>query len=129
MFGQLKELNYLTIITTSKSFTVKWQSSKVKCMDYCRNIVREPQPNMEDRACTAGMDAEGRVGPAILKAFTERQTEGGGPTMWVNLKYRCPLCESGLFVNTGCCTERPEGFQCKPDADTYEDDPNVISIS
>ena len=90
-----------------------------------RNLVREPMPNFEDNDCTAETDAEGRVGPAILRAFTERQTEGGGPSMWVNFKYRCPNCASDLYSETSCCTQIPEGYQCKPDADTYEDDPDV----
>ena len=35
--------------------------------------------------------------------------------MWVNFKQRCPNCNSDLFKDSDCCTQAPEGMQCKPD--------------
>ena len=80
-----------------------------------RNIVKIPQPNFEDDFCTAETMADGSLGPVKYLAFTERQTESGGPVMWSNFRQRCPNCNSNLYKNTGCCTQAPAGMQCKPD--------------
>ena len=61
-----------------------------------------------------------------MRAFTELQTEGGGPVMWVNWKYRCPDCTKKDYKDTACCTEAPEGYTCRPDADTFEEDNDVM---
>ena len=76
-----------------------------------------PQPNFEDNFCTPETLADGSLGAVRLLAFTERQMEGGGPVMWVNEKQRCADCNSVTFKDTDCCTQAPEGMQCKPDKD------------
>ena len=83
-----------------------------------RNIVKMPQPNFEDKLCTAETLADGSLGAVKYLAFTERQTQSGGPVMWVNFKHRCPNCNSNLYKDTACCTQAPEGLQCKPDEES-----------
>ena len=77
-----------------------------------------PQPNFEDKLCTAETLADGSLGAVKYLAFTERQTQSGGPVMWVNFKHRCPNCNSNLYKDTACCTQAPEGLQCKPDEES-----------
>ena len=77
--------------------------------------MKTPQVNFEDNFCTPETLADGSLGAVRLLAFTERQMEGGGPVMWVNEKQRCADCNSVTFKDTDCCTQAPEGMQCKPD--------------
>ena len=88
-----------------------------------RNIARVPMGNIQDKICTVETDAEGRYGPARYQTVAHAKMRGGGPVMWINGKYRCD-CGANK-QHTWCCQNAPEGKQCYPDADTYEEDPNV----
>ena len=83
-------------------------------------------PNIQDKICTLETDAEGRAGPAIYQTIAHTKMKGGGPVMWVNNKYRCG-CNANK-QNDWCCANAPEGKQCVPDADTFEEDENVCPI-
>ena len=82
-------------------------------------------PNIQDKVCSIETDAEGRPGPARYVTVAHAKMRGGGPVMWINAKYRCNCNANPSSLNDPCCTNAPEGYQCVPDADTFEEDLDV----
>ena len=84
--------------------------------------------NIQDKTCTVDTDAEGRFGPARYVTLAKVKMRGGGPVSWINAKYRCDCTQVTNSYKAHCCQNVPEGHQCIPDADTFEEDPNVRMV-
>ena len=67
-----------------------------------------------------------------------RKTKNGGPTFWINERYRCPNCVTRRFdgaevqwnvngksIYPQCCDNLPSEQFCRPDSAEMEDDSDV----